>query len=628
MPLNRSPSDHLVGYLTEALARHEPFVRMEPRQVRQLVLAARECYAPAGTPLQQPEDGVPRDLCWIRQGSVIGRPVAAPHQAFELEAGSLWPVAALQAGRPVQTRYAAHHDCFYLRLPWTQVLTVMAESPVLAQHLRQLHHSMLQASVRLWRQQLQDRQPPRPDLEQALSNLPHRQVLSLPQSVSLHQALTAMSQRQVGSVLFTDDRGQLSGILTRHDLLDRVVLAGHALHEPASSVMSSPVRAAEAGQTLADAASSMVQHGLRHLPVVHQGKVVNLVSERDLFAMQQQTLQTVGSQIDAAGHRAQFRQAARAIRDLAGHLLAQGVQAQTLTRLISDLNDRFTRRIIALELRKSHLSDQEMCWLALGSEGRQEQTVATDQDNALIYVSAQPEQDRTRWQTFAQAVNVLLDECGYPLCRGGIMASKPAWCRSLAEWHALSAQWIEQGAPQDLLNAAVLLDMRALSGQSHWVEPWRRDILAQIARTPRFLRQWVDKHLQTGVALNWHGGLAIQTVDDQDVIDIKHSGTAIVVDAARILALSCGLEVTSTPERLRQAGQHLGIAEAEYAGWVSAFFYLQSLRLRQQVLPTEGHADPNKIAVASLNLLDRQMLKTVFHAIRGLQQRLQLDWLR
>lgn len=622
------PSVHLIGYWTEALSRYEPFVRMVPHQVRQLVLAARECYAPAGAPLQQPEDGIPSDLCWIRQGTVIGQPVADGQPAFELEAGSLWPVAALQARRPVRTRYAARHDCFYLTLPWAQVQAVMAESPILANYLQELGRSLLEASLRLGRQQLLARQLPLTGLEQSLSSMPDRPVLSMPASVSLQQALTAMSQWRAGSVLFNDAHGQLSGILTRDDVLNRVVLAGKPLQDPASSVMSSPVHAVDVQQTLADAASCMVSQGVRHVPVLRQGRVVNLVSERDLFAMQQQTLQSVGSRIDTASTRSELQQSARSIRDLAGHMLAHGVEAQALTRLISDLNDRFTRRTIALELRRANLPGQEMCWVALGSEGRQEQTIATDQDNALMFESAYPEQDRKRWQAFSREVNTLLDDCGYPLCRGGIMASTPAWCRSIAEWHALAAHWIDHGAPQDLLNAAVLLDMRALSGQSHWVDRWRRDILGQISSTPRFLRQWVDRHLQTGVALNWHGGLATETLDGEEVIDIKLSGTSIVVDAARILALSCGLEETSTPERLRQAGQHLGIPEAEYRGWVTAFFYLQSLRLRQQVLAADGHADPNKVAVASLNTVDRQMLKTVFHAIRGLQQRLQLDWLR
>ena len=269
-----------------------------------------------------------------------------------------------------------------------------------------------------------------------------------------------------------------------------------------------------------------------------------------------------------------------------------------------------------------------MCWIALGSEGRHEQTVSTDQDNALIFESGQPEQDRNRWLAFARQVNDTLDACGYPLCHGGIMAGTPQWCHTLQEWQELAAQWVERGSPQDLLQSAVLFDMRALAGQSDWVRTLQQDVLQRVRANPRFLRQWVENHLQTGVALGWHGGLVTQVDQGREFIDVKLSGTAIVVDAARILALSCGLTETSTPGRLQQAGRQLGIPEAEYEGWVTAFHYLQTLRLKQQILTPDAHALANQVPVGGLNMVDRQMLKTAFRAIRVLQQRLRLDYIR
>lgn len=111
-------------------------------------------------------------------------------------------------------------------------------------------------------------------------------------------------------------------------------------------------------------------------------------------------------------------------------------------------------------------------------------------------------------------------------------------------------------------------------------------------------------------------------------MDIKRSGTAIVVEAARILALRCGLACTSTVERLRQAGRQLGIPAAEYEGWVSAFNYLQTLRLRQHILGEGTTTDFNRLVPSSLNLVDRQIIKLALRAIRMLQARLQMDYIR
>ena len=622
------PSEHLLAYWTEALQRHEPFSRMHPDHVRSLVMSAREHYAPDGTSLLRPEDGVPECLFWVRQGAVTGHPLPAGQAPFELEAGSLWPIGALKEARPVGTVYQAHGDCFYLSFPWSVVQGVMPLSLVLARHIEDRWTSTVHAAARSLRQSLQAQRPEGGAMERPLSSLARRQVLCLPQQTPLRQALQAMLARRVGSVLLSGSDGQPSGILTRHDLLDRVVLAGVDLDDAAAVVMSQPVHAIEERQSLADAALLMARLGVRHLPVMREGQLVNIVSERDLFFVQQKTLRHVAGLVSAARTLGQWQDAAVAIRELAAHLLAQGAPAGLLTELISDLNDRLTGRIIGLTLEAQGLDDSRMCWIALGSEGRQEQTIATDQDNALVFESAQPDLDRPRWQAFARRVNETLDACGYPLCKGGIMASTQAWCRTRQEWQAQVAQWIERGSPEDLLNAAIFFDMRALAGQSAWASDLQAGVLRQVQANPRFLRQWVDNHLLSGVALHWHGGLAVDKVGGRETIDIKRSGTAIVVDAARILALSCGLSAVSTPQRLRLAGRQLGIPPFEYEGWVTAFEYLQTLRLQQQILGAPQDLSPNGVDIQRMNMVNRQMLKTVFRAIQGLQQRLQLDYIR
>lgn len=626
--MTAGPSNPLIGYWMQAMQCCEPFARMDKDHLRALVLCAQERYAAPGRPILGPEQGVPQALYWIRQGAVVGHPIGREDQAFELEAGQLWPVNALLAQRPVQTRYVARDDCFYFAFPWSQVQEIMAVSIVLAEHVQAQSRNLLETSDRLLQQQLQVRYQQAVRLDAAMSSLPDKEVVSMPETASLRQALEVMHLRQLGSVLLTDASGRLSGILTRDDVIGRVVLPGLSLQEPACRVMSRPVETLESTHSLEDAAVLMNRRGIRHVPVMRDGRVVNLVSERDLFSLQRQNLRHTRALVMQAQSLADLKTAARAIRELAGHLLAQGTAAETLTRLLSDLNDRLTVQVIEMVLAQTQLPRHRFCWVALGSEGRQEQTVATDQDNALVFASEQPALDRPCWQAFAKQVNDALDACGYPLCRGGIMASTEAWCHSPDEWQQLSAQWIERGASEDLLKTAIWSDLRTLYGPSAWVYELRQDFLARVKANPRFLRQWVEQNMQTGVALNVLGGLATETREGRETIDIKHAGTAIVVDAARILALSCGLAATSTVERLQQAGRQLGIPEVEYQGWVTAFRYLQALRLKRQMLAQEILSEANRLEITSLNLVDRQMIKSAFRSIRSLQQRLQMDYIR
>jgi CBS domain-containing protein len=623
--MTAQPSGPMIENWVEVLRPFMPFSCMPLPMVRRLVLSAHESYAPSGAQVLGPEDGRPEHLYWLRQGKLTCQNVMLDDagRAFELEAGSLWPIAALLSERPVSTRYKALEDSFYMGFPWATVQAVMQECPVFSDHLQNEAGSILRASRALLQQQLQQRWAGMRELEDWLANLPRQQVLMFPEETALQEVLLAMQARAVGSALLTDARGRLSGILTRGDVLGRITLPGLGLQIPAAQVMSRPVHTIGLDRQAGDAALLMAEHAIRHLPVVSRGEVVNIVTERDLFALQRQTLRHVSGQIRLARSMTQWQAAAGAIRGLTEHLMSQGVQPHTLTRLISQLNDRLTCSILAHTLQSRGLEFDRMCWIALGSEGRQEQTLATDQDNAVIFDSDAPDVDRKRWMACALAVNEILDACGYPLCRGGVMASRAEWCRTRDEWQVECAGWIEHARPQDLLRSAVFFDMRPLLGREDWVAQLRQNIVHRVKAHPLFLRQWVATHLDSSVALNWHGGLATREVEGQAMIDIKQTGTAIVVDAARILALGQGIHATSTRERLRLASDALSIPDQECRGWITAFEYLQGLRMKQTL--AAGH-HPNSVVMEQLDLVDRGMLKISFHAIDQLQQRLRMDY--
>lgn len=623
-----SPSHQLLEHWVASLLAHLPFARMDRTHVQQLALAAHERYFAPEAVIVSPSATL-EHMVFLRQGRVLGRRADAVPDAFELEAGSLFPVAALLAGRRVSSTYSALDDCFCLFIPWAAASALMNLSAPWADFLNQGVLAFLEDARQRWRQELQVQLQQQRNLESPLSELPLRPPISQPAAAPLSQVLGMMQTQKIGSLLLTDEQGALSGILTRSDVLARIALAELPLHTAASKVMSQPVLTIEAERTVFEAALMMSRHGLRHLPVMDRGRLVSIISERDLFALQNQSIKHVSGAIGQAQSLEQLQRAAARIRSFAGHLMAQGVQSRPLTRLISQLNDGLSQRVIDLALQRHGLSAQQMCWVALGSEGRGEQTIATDQDNALIFASDDPARDQPVWLAFAAEVNQALDACGYPLCTGGVMASNAPCCLTLAQWSARFAQWIEQGSPEDLLKASVFFDFRALAGRADWLEQLGGQVRQQALQTPRFIAQWVRNHLATSVPLNWHGGLeARRDEDGHQVIDIKLSGTALLVDAARILAFAQGIDAVSTVERLERASARLGIPETEYRGWITAFDYLQLLRLRHQLQPGLDPRKANRLRLDGLDQVDRRVLKASFAAIGSLQQRLQLDYVR
>ena len=240
--------------------------------------------------------------------------------------------------------------------------------------------------------------------------------------------------------------------------------------------------ALDARATIAEAMLLMAERTIRHVPVRRDGVLAGVVTERDLFVLQRQSLRGIGEAIGAAGSTAALAQAAGDIREWSSTLVAQGVAAAFVTRLISRLNDQVTQRAIALACADHGPVLDRACWLALGSEGREEQTIATDQDNGLVLDDRADDATRARMRAFGEAVNASLDACGYPLCRGGIMAGNPAWCLPYGEWAALFEGWIDRGDPQSLLSANVFFDFRALAGDTSLAARLREHLADQRSR--------------------------------------------------------------------------------------------------------------------------------------------------
>ena len=636
--MSASPSPSLLANLRAELSRVPPFAQMDAQALDFFLTRSEQRYYAPDEVITTPDDGPVRELFFIRSGAVVGERGSgdARTSAFEYERGDLFPVSAAVAQRAVTARYKAVQDTFVLVLPVAAMRDLSARSAPFADFLNRRIQKFLELSRRELQVAYSSQTLAEQSLETPLGTLATRAPVACRPDTPLREALSTMHARRIGSVLVTDEAGHPLGILTRYDVLGRVLLAGVPLDAPMSQVMVQPVRSLTTEHTAQDAALLMSRHGIRHVPVTRDGVAVGIVSERDLFAMQRLSLKQVSTGIRAAQDVESLRLTALEIRRFAHNLLSQGVQARQLTALISHLNDVLTERLLQVLAAQHGVELSRICWLALGSEGRSEQTIATDQDNALILPDDATPAFAEQVRVFARAVNLALDQCGYPLCKGGIMAGEQGGAVTLREWRERFAAWIDHGAPQDLLNASIYFDFRCLAGDASLADALRSEVVEAARRTPRFLKQMALNALQHGAPLNWLGSI---DTDDQGTVDLKLQGTAIFVDAARLYALAHGLSATGTRERLEAVGRLLGLPESEFGGWVGGFEFLQMLRLRVQLEAgpsrqrgqgaTAPAADnPNRMEVARLNDIDRRILKESLRVARSLQQRLHLDYER
>jgi CBS domain-containing protein len=578
--------------LIAPLRAHPPFDELEPAALEFLSKHLQVAYYPRGALVVGPQSGAVSRLYIVKQGSVRGSGGAAD---VVLGPGECFPLGALAARRATSNAYKAETDAFCWELAEARYRELLERSARWRQFFEQSLVRLLERSQRALRHEVAEASLDGAGMLAPLRSVLRRAPVTCAEGATLGEAIARMHAERVGSIVVLDAKGGAAGIFTTVDLLDSA--AARAAHDaPLARHMTARPFTLEEEATLADAALAMARHGFRHIVVTRDGKVTGVVSERDLFALQRLGVRRTGERIRGATRLEQLVEAAHDIRRLARHLLAQGVSAGALTEMTSALNDALTRRVIELAQAKRALPGA-WCWLALGSEGRMEQTLVTDQDNALII-----EGDQATFLAFADQVNRDLDACGFPLCKGDIMARNPRWCLTLAQWREVFDGWMRNPHPEALLNASIFFDFRPLAGEPRLAGELRDAVLPQTTANRAFCRGLAEVALQTRPPLGLVSDFSAAE------LDLKALGARPFVDAARVLALAAGVPETGTVARLRAAGEKAA---------PDAFHFIQTLRLRHE---------RNRIHRDELNDIDRRVLKEAFRQAVLLQERVRLDF--
>ena len=471
----------------------------------------------------------------------------------------------------------------------------------------------------------------RPTLHSQLAAMIKRKPITATPETTLREAVQMMSENRVGSIIVAEpESGRPIGIFTLRDLLHRVAAKSCDLDQMVMAVMSdSGLLMLNWRSTVYQAALVMARHGVHHVIVVDAaGKLQGIVSQEDIYELQSGGGKAISGAIRGARDLEGLIAAAEDIRKLAQRTLAEGGAAEPLTQMISTLNDHLTVRLIELTKQEFELPKVKWCWLAFGSEGRYEQTLSTDQDNGIVFAAPaeQAKAVREALLPFAAEVNKRLDACGFPLCKGNVMASNPQLCLSVEEWHDRFGSWLRSSTPQALLDATIYFDFRPIFGEEELAGELSEWLRQNIPSATLFLRFMAENALRVRPPL---GMIRDFSFDDNKAyphtLDLKASGARLFVDVARILALANGIGATSTPERLRAAAEKGKVGRDDVGAIIDGFFFLQQLRLRVQQEGTPmGLA--NRVDPEKLNELDRFVLKEALKQAKKLQGRIQLDY--
>lgn len=626
MELTRAIVDHLM--------RFQPFEHMQEQVLVALASKLSINYFEKGE-IIIPADAPPPDTFYIvKQGIVQTEQLASSarqyRDTFELHEGECFPLGAILARRPPGSQFVAATDTFVYELDLAGFQWLRAESPVFRDYCEQRTALLLEYSKQIIQAQYRRNSTEQPALTMALQSLIRREPVACRLTIPLRDVLLRMNEQKVGSIIAVDDRNHAVGIFTLADLLNRVALPQADLDAPFSSYMTPNPVSLPPTAPASDAALIMAKHGFRHVIVADSetGKLYGMVSEKDLFSLQRISVRQINLRLQAAQSVQDVAACCDDTRKLADNMMAQGIAVEQITQIISALNDVTLRQLSRL-IREYHpqVKQLDYCWLALGSEGRMEQTLYTDQDNGIIFRTTEGQDTQAIREVllaFAQEVNQALDTCGFPLCKGNIMASNPQWCLSNDEWRHRFSAWINSPDPTAIMHSTIFFDFRALDGTLELAADLRHWLNQMVAQHPVFLRFLTQNAISRKPPL----GMFRDFVTGQDnTLDLKTQAAVLFVDAARVLALQTGCNHTGTVQRLKEAGPGAGLRQEQADAYAESFLYIQLLRMQLHHQAASGNRPyTNQINPATLNALDNRILREAFRLAKSLQSMLAVKY--
>lgn len=620
--------DDVIRATITHLQQYFPFQKMDMPFVKLLAENCETNYFKAGEViLDVTEDGPPDIFIIIKQGLVESLRGAWEAKniknSFEYEEGDAFPYGPLISNQPNTSQFIAITDCFVYQVPAEIFHRLREECPTFRSFCVARLASLLEESKRFIQSQHVNTQTDEQPLSLNLGSVIKREVITCPPETPLKEVLSILSETYIGSMAVVNEDKQPLGIFTLNDVLRRVAIPQADLEQPISEFMTPNPIALSANDLAYEAALIMAKHGFRHIFVIDDHKkLLGVISERDLFALQRVGLTDIAHGIEAAKNLEDLSHSLVQIKKLAKNMMAQGIAIEQLTHLISHLNDQIVRSAIKLRFKDHPEVEQiDFAWIAMGSEGRDEQLFYTDQDNGIIFKDSDDRASiRATLLAFAKDVNHDLDKLGFPLCTGNIMAMNPECCLSDVEWKRRFNQWINNPNPEALLNSTIFFDFKGIAGNVSLAEQLRKWLSDYVQSQELFLRFMTQNALRNRPPLGLISGFSTR---DDGTINLKFNGSAIIVDIARILALEHGSSATNTVERLTDVMGKTVLKKNQIRGCIETFAFIQLIRMKHHFeQEDQGQELSNNINPQQLDDLSTRVLREGFRLMRNIQNTL------
>ncbi|MVN75094.1 CBS domain-containing protein [Hymenobacter sp. HMF4947] len=459
-----------------------------------------------------------------------------------------------------------------------------------------------------------------------------REVLACPASTPTHEVARRMARARSSCYFVLDEEGgSIIGYVTDITLRDKVVAGLGDARQPIGTFLDAPTLSISSEAFVYEALLLMFRTKTRYLLVESKGTYLGFISRNKLLTDQAQSPFLFIQGVKQAVSQLELRRNWQKVPDIVHQLLDRGVKPEIVNQVITTVADTIALKVIEGVIQELGPPPAKFVFMVLGSEGRQEQTLLTDQDNAIIYedkANEQRELVREYFLHFSELVSDRLNAIGFSFCDGGFMAKNPKWTHSLSHWKRNYQEWLHESNPEAVMRFAAFFDCRYLYGEEAIMDELRVFLDAELQQPlDRFLHYMARNALQYEPPLTFFNNIRTFAVGDQQVINLKKVMSPIV-DLVRVFSLKNRVFVTNTGARLA-ALRELGIfRDKDYHELLQSYYYLMGMRLKKQAaqmmhdkLPPDNYLDPK-----ALTKVELVTLKEIFKVIADFQLKIKVSF--
>ncbi|MDF2518329.1 MAG: signal transduction protein [Sphingobacterium sp.] len=463
-----------------------------------------------------------------------------------------------------------------------------------------------------------------------IEHIVYKDIVACNADTAIYEVARVMAQHKV-SCAFIRDEQRIIGYVTDMTLRDHVIAQQVAVTAPIASVMDNPIVSISDQSYLYEAVLKMFHTKSRYLLVEKEGDYVGFLSRNRLLSEQGQSPLVFIQSVKLAETLEELRDKWNNVPEIIHQLLGRGVNAEIANQVITTVADSIAIKVIEKVIKTMGEPPAKFVFMVTGSEGRKEQTLMTDQDNAIIYedkANEQREYVRDYFLKFAREVSDHLNTIGFSYCTGGYMASNPEWTHSLSHWKNNYKMWIEESVPENAIKFSTFFDCRRLYGDQGIIDQLKAFLTAELQKpNERFFAFIAKNALQYEPPLTFFKTIKTQTIGSTEVFNIKKAMTPIV-DLVRVYALKNQIYEENTGGRLK-ALLKLGIfTQEQYNELHQSYYYLMSIRLKNQTNQIRiAKLNPdNYITMENLTKIEKATLKEIFKSISNFQLGIKLKF--